>query len=419
MASIAVFDFISHATMHLPFNEGYLRTLLAAFPNDRIVFHAREGHVAALRAAFPDDAPITWTSVEPFTPAFGQSRHHPVGGRVGAWRVWRQMRRVEVAEAPKLTTLLGFDANMLDVLGRLWPSPSLLHLVLHNQLAETVTWRSRNPAIRRFDLTTVMRRGLPANIRVLTLELGIREALADYAPRLARNIDVFKHPILESEWGDALPLDRSETLRVAFLGHASRGKGFDKFVEWATTYASQKMEFHGIGCGSDETRDFDQSALARPVTAGSVPRDEYVAALAKCHVACLPLPSHYNYVASGSLIDAIAGLKPVFCYRNYSYEQIEMQYGPFGVMADDVNALGAEVGALSREGLPPAHVRWADTLRRIRAARAPAQLAPGYRALVEQAAFSRSPKMSRGWQALLPVWNRRRGATTAGESIAR
>ena len=51
---IALFDFISHETMHLPFNEEYLRVLRAAFPGARIVFRARAGHAANLKPRVAD-----------------------------------------------------------------------------------------------------------------------------------------------------------------------------------------------------------------------------------------------------------------------------------------------------------------------------------------------------------------------------
>lgn len=381
--------------MHLPFNEGYLRTLQTAFPQDTIVFHARSGHIEALRAAFSPDARIEWKSIEPFAPALRQSRHHPIGGRVGAWRVWRQIRTVLREQTPKLTAILGFDANMLAVLRRVWPSTALLHLALHNHLAETAVWRSRNPVLRRFDFTNVLRRSLPPNIRILALELGIREALAAYAPELRDNIDVFEHPILEGEWGDCHLPAPGERLRVAFLGHASVGKGFDKFVAWANAYAGDTLEFHAIGIGSPEALGMDQSALARKATAGSVPRAEYVDALAHCHVACLPLPPSYQYVASGSVIDAIAGLKPIFCYSNVSVEEMAQQYGKFGVIATDIETLGRRLGSLTRDELVAEFPAWGEALRRMRAARQPASLGPSYRTMVEAAARRTAPAIAR------------------------
>src|SRR5471030_2144971 len=83
---IAVFDFISHETMHLPFNEEYLRVLRAAFPSDRIIFRARTAHTANLRRRVADLAGIEFGVCEPFTVPFGLSSHNPLGGRLAARR---------------------------------------------------------------------------------------------------------------------------------------------------------------------------------------------------------------------------------------------------------------------------------------------------------------------------------------------
>src|SRR5579859_7196367 len=91
LREIALFDFISHEAMHLPFNEEYLRVLRAAFPADRIVFRARAGHVANLKPRVADLGGIEFEACEPMTPPFGLSSHNPLGGRLAAHRCRRIM----------------------------------------------------------------------------------------------------------------------------------------------------------------------------------------------------------------------------------------------------------------------------------------------------------------------------------------
>lgn len=383
MGLIAVFDLLSHEAMHLPFNEGYLRMLRVAFPQDDIEFFARPGHVAALQGCFAPSDRITFQPIPPFTPAFGLSRHNPIGGRVGAWRCWQAMRKALGGRTPRLAALLGVEANLLAVLRRVWPQDVALHMILHNHLAETISWRSRNPAISAFDLTAGLRRKLPGRMRYIALELGIREALAEYAPATTGCTEVLEHPILGGEWCDTKDLAPDEPLRIGFLGHASRSKGFGYFVDWATAHASPMLEFHAIGIASPEALAMDQTALTRKATAGSVPRPEYVAALAPCHMVCLPLPQGYRTIASGSVIDAIAGLKPILCYRNDAYAALQAKYGEFGFMADDITSLGARMANLDRAWYLANRATWDASLRRIRSARLPENLAPGYRGIVE------------------------------------
>src|ERR1700761_8282094 len=112
LREIALFDFISHETMHLPFNEEYLRVLRAAFPNDRIVFRARAGHVANLKPRVADLAGIHFESCEPFTVPFGMSAHNPLGGRLAARACRQTMEKAAAGRPPRLAVLLGTDGNL-------------------------------------------------------------------------------------------------------------------------------------------------------------------------------------------------------------------------------------------------------------------------------------------------------------------
>jgi len=53
-SDIAIFDFLSFDHVHLPFNEGYLRVLRAAYPGDHIFFNAAKGHVERLTPRVAD-----------------------------------------------------------------------------------------------------------------------------------------------------------------------------------------------------------------------------------------------------------------------------------------------------------------------------------------------------------------------------
>jgi len=65
-SEIAVFDFLSDEHVHLPFNEGYLRILRAAYPHDRMWFRGTKGHVERLAPRVADLADIALQSCKPF-----------------------------------------------------------------------------------------------------------------------------------------------------------------------------------------------------------------------------------------------------------------------------------------------------------------------------------------------------------------
>lgn len=379
---VVVFDFLSHAAMHLPFNEGYLRTVRAAFKDDAVLFCAKAEHIAALRPLLSDDPGIGFAEIDGFSVPYGLSRHNPIGGSMAAHACIRTMRQMLQDGEPRLVTVLGADANLYQALRREWTGPQKpwLHVVLHNHVAAAVQWRSRNPIVRAFDMRTVLQRPLPARMRLIALELGIADAVTRLAPKLAGAVDTLEHPILTKEWRE--PKAPHGSLRIGFLGHASAAKGFDAFAAWAKRFAGAERSFHAIGLASPEARTMDLSGLATPPAAKSVPRDIYMSNLASCDLICLPLSPSYDYVASGSVIDAIATLKPLFSVTNNSLRALAARYGEFGLLAPDMTALEATIGSLTCDSVAGQLPTWIQNLRSIRDARTPEALAGGYSALV-------------------------------------
>lgn len=386
MRTIAVFDFLSHAAMHLPFNEGYLRVLRAAFPSDHIIFHAQPDHIAALAPRLQDIERLSLRPIAPFKVPFGLSRHNPIGGSLAARACISAIRTSLHGISLRLSAVLGADANLHEALRRSWPgiTSAMLHIVLHNHVAAAVSWRSRNPLLRRFDLQARLQNKLPRNVRLLALELGIAEAIEELAPAMSESVDTLEHPILESEWyrNDTT---RTGELRIAFVGHCSADKGFGAFAAWAKRYAGPELSFYAVGLAARETSEMDLSGLARLPSKTHVPRDEYVSVLASCDVVCLPLGALYAYVASGSVIDAIAALKPLFCLENASLLRMSAKYGPFGMLAPDMAALESYVAGLTRAAFMQAAEKWAESLTQLREARRPAVLGETYRLLVNNA----------------------------------
>jgi hypothetical protein len=385
MPTIAVFDFLSHEFMHHPFNEAYLRLLRAAFPGDRVIFHARPGHVERLRSRFGAADGIEFRSCPPFAAPFGLSRHNPIAGRLGARRCRGRIVASVGAEKLRMAAVLGVDANLYAVLRRTWPrfSPAPLHMILHNHLAAAMEWRSRNPFYRAFDFLAVLQRPLPPRLRLIALELGISDAIAEIAPAIAASVETLEHPVLVSEWGEAPPEGSvPAVLRIGFLGHSSIDKGFGLFTGLARECHGPALEFHAIGLASSEVHTLDLSGLSRMPAATSVPRDDYVAALAEIDLVCLPLSRNYQYVASGSIIDAIAALKPLVCVRNRSLDAIVARYGAIGYMAESEDDLATFIRDLTPAAFAARRDEWIGNLRGLREARSPLVQGPRYAAAI-------------------------------------
>jgi hypothetical protein len=381
LREIALFDFISHETMHLPFNEEYLRVLRAAFPGDRIVFRAHAGHVANLKARVADLGGVDFEACEPFTPPFGLSGHNPLGGYLAAQACRKTMTDAIRGRPLRLAALLGVDGNLYAAIGRHWGAAAPLHMILHGQLGDAMIWRSRNPLARSADLVSQIQRPLPPSVKLLALELGVKEAIAELAPN-NRSVVTQEHPILTSEWSEDTP-PAGGKLKIAFLGNARRSKGFEVFVNLARSSERENLQFESIGIAAPDTDHLDVGMLARRPSRTSMSRQDYLDAVRAIDLVCLPLHSRaYDFTASGTFADAVSALKPLIAFRNRTFDAIVAKYGPIGWLVESEAELFYLAATLDRAAFLAARPQWVANLRAIREARRPEVLAAGYAALV-------------------------------------
>lgn len=381
MKHILFLDFLSHETMHLPFNQGHLQVLRFAFPDDRIIFGARSGHVQNLKAAFEDQDDIEFVEIVPFEVNENESSHNPIHGNRAANRCFKSAYNLASDKDVRLTALSGVDANLLRAFRKGGTSQSFgqLHYILHSQLSQSVQWRTRNPFLRWFDFLSEMRRGLPDNQKWIVLEHGIKDSVEDIAPRLKGSVLSLPHTILEEEWGNNEQRVLEEPVNVGFFGHCGRGKGFDIFVELADQFAGERFRFHAVGRANPNAADLDLSALIRKPVDGGVERGDYVKYISECDIALLPLQHTYNYVASGSVIDALGHLLPVVSNRTNTYQSIADEYGDFGVQADGVDGIRSFLKSFDVNEITDTYAEWKKNLTAIRQDRRPEALAVDYR----------------------------------------
>jgi hypothetical protein len=284
----------------------------------------------------------------------------------------------------RLAALLGVDGNLYAGVGRQWPrvSPAPLHMILHGQLGDAMIWRSRNPFTRAADLVSQIQRPLPPSVKLLALELGVREAIAELAPD-NRSVITLEHPILVSEWSEEAPPAEDGTLKVAFLGNARRSKGFEVFANLARSSERDDLQFESIGIAAPDTDHLDVSMLARKPSRTSMSRQDYLDAVRAIDLVCLPLHSRaYDFTASGTFADAVSALKPLIAFRNRTFDAIVAKYGPVGWLVESEAELFYLVSTLDRDAFLAARPEWVANLRTIREARRPEMLATGYSALV-------------------------------------
>ncbi len=382
-SEILVIDVLSHGGMHHAFNEGYLRVLHAAVPGFDLRFLACAEHVRRLGPAIADIPRLSTSAIPPFRVPLGLSAHNPLAGTIAA----RGIRRSIIAATrptTRLVAVLGVDANLFRVLPRGRRGQPPLHMILHGQLGEAMVWRSRNPWIRRADFIASIARGLPTGSKLVAIELGVAEAVSALAPNMAGSMVTLEHPVLTKEWADPASPPSDTPLRIAFLGHARKSKGFDLFLRLARRSNTPEQQFFAIGLAGPEMSADDLSCLVQAPALTAMPRAEYLRQLRSIDLVCVPHHSRaYNFTASGTISDAIAALRPLVALRTEVLEAIFERYGPIGLLADNESELAGLIATLDRQSITPHLETWTNNLRQVREARRPEALGPTYAASIE------------------------------------
>jgi hypothetical protein len=284
----------------------------------------------------------------------------------------------------RLVAVLGVNGNLYATIGLHWhrTSQSPLHLILHGQLGDAMIWRSRNPLARAFDLASQVRHSLPPSVKLVALELGVKEAIADLAPE-NRSVITLEHPILVSEWSKDRPPANRHKLKIAFLGNARRSKGFEIFAELARRSKRTDLEFDSIGVSAPDTDQLDIEALSRKPSRTAMAREDYLEAVRGIDLVCLPLHGRaYDFTASGTVADAVSALKPLIAFRSRTLDAITARYGPIGWLVESDVELFELVGALELQAFSDLRPKWVENLRKMREARRPEALAGAYAALI-------------------------------------
>ena len=378
-------DFLSHAEMHIPFNSGYLAVLREVFPNCELVFAAQMQHLANVEREMKGSRQIRFEAIAPLEVARSRKAHLPWYGRIAALHCWRELARLMAGRSVRFGALGGMDANLLSVFPRRWARSQAvpLHFVLHNHLGAARQWRTRNPLLRPFDFLSVFARPLPLGQAVVVLELGLERTIVSEFPVHRKRVVTLEHPVLESEWGSPRPPRRSGPLRVAFVGHCGRGKGFDLFVDIADRFSGTEFEFHAIGRLNPNIGDRDLSSLARKPVADGLPRAVFLSALREMDLVCLPIAPENRYVASGSIIDAFAAAKPVLMPTNPMTQAISDKYGRFGPPISKRKDVFNFFDNFDASAFDAQYPGWVDAIVRIRQARTAAALARSYRDAID------------------------------------
>lgn len=370
MAKIIFCDLLSHETMHLPFNQSLIESLLGSFPDQEIYFYADDGHVARLQRAFARESRVKLFGIDRLTNAHPDDLHNPWIGRRVARECLNQISN-EYDGDIVFAIFGGVDANLLSVCRRSRPvgnQETPYFYILHNQMDAAKQWRSRNPMVRWFDFISVLKSKLPARDKLLTLELGIKEEIEKEIPHLQGQVLTLEHPIVDSEILEPRPTPENGTqIKIGFLGHCGVGKGFDVFAKIASENKRKDwLEFHAVGRANENAAHLDLSGLKIRPVAGGLDRFRYLSRLENLDIVCLPINEGKRFVASGSLIDAFSACKPILIPRNPMVKCIEERYGAIGPNIADVGHLKKWISQTDFDGFAEIVKRYQENIDTIR-----------------------------------------------------
>ena len=383
MYTIVVFDFLSHANMHLPFNVGYIKILRAAFPDDEIIFVAKQEHINNLEPHFSENTSLKWLAFEGFNYE-NRIKYNPLQGIVEARKCLKTAASVVRGKKVRLTAIAGVEAILLREFRRKWNtiSASPLHYILHDHLGATLLWRARNPLFRWFDFFSEFQKRLPPGQKWIVLEKGIETSITKMFPGLAGSILALPHPIESLQYPMSRDVNQCNTprrLKLAFLGVCTQKKGFDVFLDLANHFYGSKFDFWAIGAATPDFSLPDYGALALKPSHTYVPLEKYYAALSETDLVILPYGKAYNFTASGSLLDAFAFSKPVLTVDNITNNFITEKYGQIGPYAQHTSDFKDILEALSFEDFITKVPTWKRSIKQIQADRRPEVLANTYR----------------------------------------
>ena len=299
-----VFADFRHATV----NAYLLRALALASGSARIVFAAHPDHYAEVLTAAPGLADrIEFRPIDVVPPGgitFTRFRFHARA----------LLRGVDAVQA-NCVICLGMTPETLFACGVLrLRHPSLpVIAVLHGHLSHMVGWRSRDPRRRWFDHRSSLRAAAMAGIRFVVLEEYVKRAGLELGLLAGAQCDVWLLPIADGECVASPPPLRTSRLNLGFLGFARPEKGFDNFLALLAQADALGADWYDFSLvGSALASDYSDLPDRLIVVPGVADRTNYVAAVRSVDYACIFLDNDtYRLTSSGSVIDAIAALRPM------------------------------------------------------------------------------------------------------------
>lgn len=368
---------------HAVFNSSMIVIIATAFPDSEIAFIACSSHLEAVKnlldATIRRRVVFKEVDIPCESASYGRSVMENFRTFTKALSPIDRHAFIFVTSSTRCTILALWLA--LKYAG----SPGVFaHVVFHGNAKELAGWRSRNPVQRIRDFRSSVKMCRDQRLRYIVLEPHIRDSICRILPELEPKVDVLPHPVsLETQISDEVILKLSHPIRIAYLGLGTRPKGFGLFLEVAQYFnglCPDKVEFAAFGRLSPEMDGVDQSSLRHSLGKGYLDRSAFFAELTQQHFICIPYQGdHYSYSASGVLLDAIGGLRPIITMRTDATESLFNQFGDLGELCTTPDDMIQKVGSIVEKYDQPRYGRQIDNMKQARERRTAVYLAEVYR----------------------------------------
>ena len=375
---LVVYEPICRNLEHVPVNAEMIRILDRALAPDEILFYGEKSHIQAVEDALEGRFNARFTPIPIDLPP----RHSQFPQRIfkDAAQILGLFKTTRSFKAP-IFLVLSCNASVLfalKALGLFSPDNLQIQVVLHSILARITGWRSRNPLVRMGDFRSALTLKPHANIQYIVLEKAIRTRVLETLPRLEKYFHLLDHPLPQTDMHLKKTLPE-RPLSFGFLGIASPDKGFPLFAKTAGKVQGKNHRFYCIGSISKECPELDMSGLDTLPASGKLDRKVFRQKLNKLHYICLPYETeHYQWSASGVLLDAVCWEKPVIARSVPMIKDLFTRFGNIGYLFDSDDEYYDIIENLSRNFSSDSYTEQVGNMKKIKAQRSLDNLAAQY-----------------------------------------
>jgi hypothetical protein len=359
---------------HAAINAALIKAVALAFPGEEMVVAASRLHHHHIEQS---------RDLPPFTSAVDIAVLPPGGISLRRFAAqWQAIRAMVQSKRPRAVILLSSGPETFFAARAILAEfgPVALYVILHGNLNDAVGWRSRDPRRRLFDYRSGLTVARHPRVKLVVLEEHIRAAAIRLGLAPAAALLTWQLPLNEEEINHGATLRAGGApIRIAFIGTATRNKGFDKFLALVRSLgnrapASRAYDFRFIGAAIEDFPEAVAAGIAMP--AHPLGREEFIRGLRDIDYVVLPFATgSYELTASGSLLDCASQAKPVISLNLPGVSAMAAQYGDIGFVCGSMAEMQDLLLSNPAVSDPIVYNRFRTSLRTICASRTPAGIA--------------------------------------------